>query len=212
MAVWRMRIACWISKVTKTYSEYVIFIDFPLQQWLHDCASLLHYTYVVSLVTVWTITILFVAIRRITVVGFVASSNTRSHERHACCSSPLVFVCCSISWTQALTIGRHWCPSREFVLGVILFTHLMLVDRKSCPHWLTRRTDTALFRVGLSEFSLGNVVEGEDDMSRDSLFPFTPVTLFIISGLCRECNIKCYCFVDSWNGCENIDCQDKAFL
>ena len=35
MAIWRMRIACWIPKATNTHSEYVILITFPLQQWLH---------------------------------------------------------------------------------------------------------------------------------------------------------------------------------
>jgi hypothetical protein len=30
----RMRILCWISKATDTHSEHVIFIAFPLQQWL----------------------------------------------------------------------------------------------------------------------------------------------------------------------------------
>jgi hypothetical protein len=29
-----------------THSEYVILIAFPLQQWLHECASLLRYTYI----------------------------------------------------------------------------------------------------------------------------------------------------------------------
>ena len=28
MAIWGMRIACWIPKATYTLSEYVIFIDF----------------------------------------------------------------------------------------------------------------------------------------------------------------------------------------
>jgi len=35
MAIWRMRIACWILKATSTHSGYVILIAFPLQQWLH---------------------------------------------------------------------------------------------------------------------------------------------------------------------------------
>jgi hypothetical protein len=39
--IWRMRIACCIPKVTKTHSEYVILIAFPLQQWLHERASML---------------------------------------------------------------------------------------------------------------------------------------------------------------------------
>ena len=34
-----------------THSEYVIFIDFPLQQWLHERASMLRYTYTVCVVT-----------------------------------------------------------------------------------------------------------------------------------------------------------------
>ena len=34
--IWRMRIACWITKATNTQSRYVILIAFPLQQWLHE--------------------------------------------------------------------------------------------------------------------------------------------------------------------------------
>jgi len=36
MTIWRMRIACWITKATNTHSEYVIFIAFPVQQWLYE--------------------------------------------------------------------------------------------------------------------------------------------------------------------------------
>jgi hypothetical protein len=43
-AIWRMRIACWIPKVTKTHSEYVILMAFPLHQWLHKRASTFPYT------------------------------------------------------------------------------------------------------------------------------------------------------------------------
>jgi hypothetical protein len=42
MTIWRMRIACWIPQTTDTHSEYVILIAFPLQQWLHERASMLH--------------------------------------------------------------------------------------------------------------------------------------------------------------------------
>ena len=48
MTTWRMRIACLITKATDTHSEYVILIAFSLQKWLHDSASMLHYTYVAS--------------------------------------------------------------------------------------------------------------------------------------------------------------------
>jgi hypothetical protein len=33
MTMWRMRVACWIPKITDTNSEYVIHFHFPLQQW-----------------------------------------------------------------------------------------------------------------------------------------------------------------------------------
>ena len=36
MAIWRMRIACWIPKTINTHSEYVTLTAFPLQQQLHN--------------------------------------------------------------------------------------------------------------------------------------------------------------------------------
>ena len=42
---------CWISKAKNTHSKYVICIDFPLQQWLQERASVLRYTYITSFVT-----------------------------------------------------------------------------------------------------------------------------------------------------------------
>jgi len=45
MVIWRMRIACWITKAKNTHSAYVIRIAFQLQQWLHTCYMLL-YTYI----------------------------------------------------------------------------------------------------------------------------------------------------------------------
>jgi hypothetical protein len=45
MTIWRTRMACWMPKGTNAHSEYVILIAFPLQQWLHECASMLRYTY-----------------------------------------------------------------------------------------------------------------------------------------------------------------------
>jgi len=48
--VWHMRFACWITKITDTPSEYVILIAFPQQQSLCEHVSVLHYSYIVSLV------------------------------------------------------------------------------------------------------------------------------------------------------------------
>ena len=44
MTIWRMCAECWLLKATITYSEYVIFIAFPPQKWLHERASMLRYT------------------------------------------------------------------------------------------------------------------------------------------------------------------------
>jgi len=41
----RTRIARYIPKATNTHSNYVIIIAFPQQQWLHESASILRYTY-----------------------------------------------------------------------------------------------------------------------------------------------------------------------
>ena len=51
MTIRRMRFACLINNATNTYSEYILVIVFPQQQWLRERASMLHYTYIVSPVT-----------------------------------------------------------------------------------------------------------------------------------------------------------------
>jgi hypothetical protein len=50
MTMWRMHIACWIPKATNTHTGCVIIIAFPHQQWLHERAALLRYTYIACLV------------------------------------------------------------------------------------------------------------------------------------------------------------------
>jgi hypothetical protein len=42
--IWRMRIACWITKPANTHSGYVTPTAFPLQQWLHERVSVLRHT------------------------------------------------------------------------------------------------------------------------------------------------------------------------
>ena len=46
-----LHFTCWIIKATDTHSAYVILLDFPLQQWLHESAYVLHYTYIAWAVT-----------------------------------------------------------------------------------------------------------------------------------------------------------------
>jgi hypothetical protein len=50
VTVWLMHISRWIPKATNRLSEYVVLIAFPLQQWLHEGASMLRYTYIAYLV------------------------------------------------------------------------------------------------------------------------------------------------------------------
>jgi len=40
MTIWRMRNARWVPKAANTYSEYVTFIAFPVQQLLHEINSM----------------------------------------------------------------------------------------------------------------------------------------------------------------------------
>jgi hypothetical protein len=70
----RIRVACWISKAICTYAhahvhafgcpdahthnyahtgQYVMTIAFPQQQWFHERASVLRYTYIACLVTIY---------------------------------------------------------------------------------------------------------------------------------------------------------------
>ena len=62
--IWRTLIACWISikrkkekkkknTHTHTHTGCVILLVFPLQQWVHERASMLRYTYIACLVLCW---------------------------------------------------------------------------------------------------------------------------------------------------------------
>jgi hypothetical protein len=48
----RMRFACCITKATDTNSEYVTLTAFARQQWLHESASILRYTYIAVLINI----------------------------------------------------------------------------------------------------------------------------------------------------------------
>ena len=50
MTIWRMRIACWITKARHTRSECAILIAFPLQQWLHERVLVLRYTCIACII------------------------------------------------------------------------------------------------------------------------------------------------------------------
>jgi hypothetical protein len=62
MRIRRMRIACWITKATNTHSQYLIPTIIPLQQWLQEWASLLHYVYIACLVMLYVVEVSYVKI------------------------------------------------------------------------------------------------------------------------------------------------------
>jgi hypothetical protein len=48
LPIWRMHIGWWMTKGTNTHSVCVTVTAFSLQQWLHESASILRYTYIVA--------------------------------------------------------------------------------------------------------------------------------------------------------------------
>jgi hypothetical protein len=50
MTIWCIHIACWIPKATNAHTDCVILDAFPLQQWLHECTSMLRDTHNACLV------------------------------------------------------------------------------------------------------------------------------------------------------------------
>jgi hypothetical protein len=59
--IWRVGIVRWINKATGTHSDYVIFTGLPPQQMLREIVSILHLTYIVSLVQIGLITVALTA-------------------------------------------------------------------------------------------------------------------------------------------------------
>jgi hypothetical protein len=58
MTITHMRFACWIPQAINTLSEYIILIDFPLQQWLHERTSMFRYSTLYLLFTPPSFTII----------------------------------------------------------------------------------------------------------------------------------------------------------
>ena len=79
MTVWRMRITCWIPKATNAHTGYVILVAFPLQQWLHERASVLRYTYLACLFpfTATTSSHFVCALRLINLILIAYKNNRR---------------------------------------------------------------------------------------------------------------------------------------
>ena len=99
LTTWRMRIVCWIPKATNTYSECIIPIDFPLQQWLHERASMLRYTCIACLV--------WVTWRQYCMLAVSVQSNGRTVTGKETETQPVIIFL--ISYTPKWTSTRHVC-------------------------------------------------------------------------------------------------------
>jgi len=105
MTIWRVRIACWIPNATNILSECVILITFPLQQWLHERASLLPYTYTDCLVNGW------IKIDQLHVTCFIISLFNAQHVSNVSISilRSLRLICWVISCIVLLWFDVCWC-------------------------------------------------------------------------------------------------------
>jgi len=118
--MWRMRIACWIRKATDTHSQCVILIAFPLQQRLHERASLWR-LYLLGLCCLNQ----FVSDVKMSVGWvlqfFCAPTVCIVLGRHVSRNSESATICCSrhdaLSITPSAQILLYLISLNEFVLG-----------------------------------------------------------------------------------------------
>ena len=83
MTIWYMRAECRITKATDKHSEYVIIIAFKLQQWLHQCASMLHYAFIACLVFLITeYSAVVIQYFSLTAYLIFSSNNNPSSTKH----------------------------------------------------------------------------------------------------------------------------------
>jgi hypothetical protein len=100
--IWRMRMACWIPKARNAYTGCVILIAFPLQQWLHERASMLCYTF-------WTLPVLFLFTARHRSALIVRNGSPRK-------PTPPEISCLNYSSFKA-DYGIYWCLKMWHVWG-----------------------------------------------------------------------------------------------
>ena len=86
--------ACWITKATHTYLEFVILIAFPLQQWLRERTSMLRYS---------TLPVLFMSSKSGFRIHRTSTQFVPHRERSAC---PLEVAVC---WVLQMEIIGAYC-------------------------------------------------------------------------------------------------------
>ena len=102
--VWRMRNACWIPKATHTHTVCVLFIALPLQQCLHERASILRYMHTACIVKISNKISIY---KRATVVWDAVRCNIRT------CLHISVHIFRVRRRKNFKSIGVHW--KRTFI-------------------------------------------------------------------------------------------------
>jgi hypothetical protein len=101
--IWRMLIACWVTKATNILSEYVILIAFPLQRRLQERASLF-----------------FACLVPITISLLFAHDVHKNTQVKVCTSQHVYFLPLhSLHWFQR-------CPHADQILPKLLAPHKSL--------------------------------------------------------------------------------------
>jgi len=126
MTVWRMRIACWMPKATNTHSEYVILIAFLLQQWLHERASVLPYSYYREVCTYRAVRTLSCLVfkslpllsTKRTIVAW-GRSRTLSHRHTSCAKSYCRYMLMGVS-------ALKYCAYNVWNLHFVYFKFVVL--------------------------------------------------------------------------------------
>jgi hypothetical protein len=96
---------CLIYKSTNIYSEHEIFITFSLQQWLHEHASMLCYTYIACLVCT---KIQYVISWKQVILSLICCNCTQSlQENHGIYEYLKIIHNCSLQHSSLLVTSNH---------------------------------------------------------------------------------------------------------
>ena len=142
MTIWLMRIACWITSAKNTHPEYVILIAFPLQQRLHEHASMSRYAYIACLVYSY----MFGSFVMISYFN-TNYSNILCHRDRNCSRVNMLLI-------QGYSVGivRSRTKATEFSLVYTgLFISLSGISELDCA---TTKTDTAERNISIGRESL----------------------------------------------------------
>jgi len=126
-----MRITCWIPKAKNTHSEYVIYITFLLQKWLHESTSILHYTEPASLVYIGSklkrvLSFMFRLFCRLRDALGKRLGGPRSHSPRFVRSSPVCRVLKCLKWEGLQNVGWK-------ILDIYIYIHVCNnIDGKQC--------------------------------------------------------------------------------